>query len=199
MTETNAQGIRFALVDESGHLTGKPAEGVQAAIAQAVAAIPAWSQTDFDEAMKAHYAALITTLHKSSKAIATVKSNSTSFWGAAWDGTPEIFRRIIETMADMQNRPPWNSFLVEQIFKAYPAAQDPMMTLIQQHQANGDAGFSDSVGRDVKGFEGFVVDLFVAHHALKLMGVDKLEVVGDNLRVTKDGRTGSMPITWDAA
>lgn len=204
MTETNAQDIRFALVDEAGHLTGKPAEGVQAAIAQAVAAIPtpeaAWSQTDFDEALKAHYENLMKAILASSKARRAIGSPTTQFWGnAAWAGTPEVFRRIIEKIVDMQNRPTWSSALTETLMGEYPEVGEPLQLLLQQYQTKGDTEFSGLIGRDADGFIGFAVDLFVARHALKVMGVDKLEVVGDNLRVTKDGRTGSVPITWDAA
>lgn len=204
MTETNAQDIRFALVDEAGHLTGKPAEGVAAAIAQAVAAIPtpeaAWSQADFDEAVKAHYENLMKAILASTKARRAIGAPTTSFWGnAAWAGTPEVFRRIIEKMADMQNRPPWSSTLFETLMDEYPEVGKPLQLLLQHYHTNGDTEFSDLVSRDTDGFVGFVVELFVARHALKVMGVDKLEVVGDNLRVTKDGRTGSVPISWDAA
>ena len=204
MTETNAQDIRFALVDEAGHLTGKPAEGVQAAIAQAVAAIPtpeaAWSQTDFDEAMNAHYENLMKTILASTNARMAIGSPTTQFWGnTAWAGTPEVFRRIIETMDDMQNRPTWSSVLFETLSSEYPETYEPLYLLLQQYQTNDDVEFTELIGRDSDGFSGFVIDLFVARHALKVMGVDKLEVIGDNLRVTKDGRTGSVPITWDAA
>lgn len=203
MTETNAQDIRFALVDEAGHLTGKPAEGVAEAIAAAVAQLPSpeatWSQTDFDEAMKAHYAALLMTVRSSSKARNALGSDSSAFWESAWDDTPGIFRRIIEKMADMQYRPPWASILVEEIMMSFPAVEEPLMGLMKEWHGTTDPAVSEQIGRDSDAFAGFVIDLFVARQAIKVMGVDKLEVVGDNLRVTKDGRTGSVPITWDAA
>ena len=201
MAENDATSIPFALVDESGHLTGKPAEGVQAAIAQAVAALPApLSQASADEVLKTHYEKIMTAVLASNNAKQAVGVSTTDFWGnTAWAGTPEIFRRIIEKMADMQDRPRWGSVLYETIMIETPETYEPLMLLTQQYQTNDNAGVSGFISRDSEGFAGFIIDLFVARQALKVMGVDKLEVVGDNLRVTKDGRTGSVPITWDAA
>lgn len=200
---TPAEGVPFALVDENGHLTGKPAEGVQAAIAEAVAAIPTpeapWSQTDFDDAVNTHYENLMKAILASTNARMAIGEPTTQFWGNAWAGTPDVFRRIIEKMADMQNPPTWSSALFEKLMGEYPEVGEPLIGLMQEWQGTADPDVSEQIGRDGNAFLGFILDLFVARQALKVMGVEKLEVVGDNLRVTKNERTGSVPITWDAA
>lgn len=61
-TPTPAEAIPFALVDEAGHLTGKPAEGVATQIREAIAALPAAAGLDENQLktlLEAHEAQIL--------------------------------------------------------------------------------------------------------------------------------------------
>lgn len=198
---TPAEGVPFALVDENGHLTGKPAEGVQAAIAEAVAQLPdgTWSQADFDEALKGHYAQIDNAFGRTSKAIRIALGQPTaSLWGSAGEEIPKILRIALEAAYHARKQKPWASHFLGFLYEEYPDVASRVEEAMGEYTIPGSK-YYDAILQDTTAGMEFIANMLIARQAFKVLGVDKLEVEGDNLRVTKDGRTGSVPITWDAA
>lgn len=214
MTETNAQDIRFALVDESGHLTGKPAEGVAAAIDEAVQkaidALPKQNQASTNalgsEALNEHYDQLFQQW-KMSKGKNAINSAAPYLeWDLAAGNMPHLFwMYIFGALAAAQQDPAKDQLLAQLFFEVvgedfYGQAEGHIQDLLDNQKSIPKQDFENLInGLGSSAALQLYIPLMLLLSAQKIKGVDTLEVVGDNLRVTKGGRTGSVPITWDAA
>ncbi len=195
---TPAEAIPFALVDENGHLTGKPAEGVAAAIAAAIAAqpspqIPKATQEEWESRNKTYLDGLL----------------------RAWQEDP-LYTQVTSRLAGQQvfagqndSARPHNFWLY--LLSAVTAAMNP------QSEAMTALGVvSESLGTDYEAADSLMApaesrsseaesaglyDYLVAYHAFasaaKLHGIEALRVDGDRLKITVGGRVGSVPITWE--
>lgn len=203
MAENNATEIPFALVDEAGHLTGKPAEGVAEAIAAALKAQPApempkatqeeWesrNNTYLDGLLRAWqedplFTQVVSRLE--GKQVFTVQNDSYQphiFWLYLLSGVTAAMNSPSEVMNALAAVSDW-------LGTDYEAASALMIPALSFSETRGDSDDSSAL-----------YDYLVAYHALasaaKLHGIEALRVESDRLTITAGGRVGSVPIQWDA-
>lgn len=206
MTETNptpAEAIPIALVNDAGHLTGKPAEGVTAMIQAATedlkAKLTEATKAGIDEAavekiITDHEADIL----KAWQADPTFAQMSSSF-------TKQVFagKNDSERPSDL-----WLYLLTAVAAGIEPSQALGAMTQVSSNSSDYDAVDSlmlpaeerESTNEDES--PSALYEWLAAYHAfasaVKLHSVDSLRVDGNRLKIVAGDRTGYIPITWEA-
>lgn len=193
MTETNAQDIRFALVDEAGHLTGKPAEGVAAAIRKALESLPQQPAGGGDD-----WQGWWDSIQNQLSSIPQVAQASPRRISAPED-FPVLLKNLLDAVEHIASVGNATLGAVWLAFGGYPFTETYMEDFLALNNLGNQVVDEYPFGSEFAGSrQELIIYAAIVYTAYKIAQIDKIIVEGDTLKITAGGRTGSVPIQWDA-